>query len=107
MELQEFIAGRNIEVSLELGGEQDRQPIPRYEVRLSNGKKTESFVIFGDSESDQLMTPEDAFRALLSRVRLHECKVEFSSDLDVLCCETAARLKDFLGPDNYSDFLKL
>ncbi len=107
MELEQFIAGRNIEVVLGLSGEQDGQPIPRYEVSLRKGEKKESFVIFGDSEFEQRITPEDAFRALLSRVRLHENKVELSPGLDLLCCETAIRLKEFLGPDNYSDFLSL
>ncbi len=107
MKLQKFIAGRNIEIALGLSREQDGQPIPRYDVILRKGEKKESFVIFGDSESEQRMTPEDAFRALHSRIRLHETKAELSSGLDLLFCETATKLKNFLGPDNYSDFVKL
>lgn len=106
-DLHDFIDRQNIEIKLGLSGEQNGQAISRYEVILRKGEKKESFLILGDSESEQRMTPEDAFRALHSRIRLHETKVELSSDINMLCFETATRLKKFLGPDNYSDFLKL
>ena len=106
-ELLEFFNSQNIEIALEPSGEQDGVSIPRYNVSLRKGEKEESFVIFGDSETEQRMTPEDALRAIFIRVRLHENKVELSSGLDMLCCETATKLMEFLGPDNYSNFLNL
>ncbi len=107
IKLQEFIVRRKIEIELGLGGEQKGLPVPAYDVSLRKDDREESFVIFGDSQSMKRMTPEDAFRALRSRVQLHENKVELSPGLDMLCRETASRLKKFLGPDNYSDFLNL
>ncbi len=106
-ELLQFLASRNIEIALKPSGEQDGLTIPGYNVRLRKGEKEESFVIFGDSETEQRMTPEDALRALLIRARLHENNAVLSPGFDMLCGETATRLKKFLGPDNYSDFLKL
>jgi hypothetical protein len=88
-------------------GGQDGLPITRYDISLKKGEKEESFVILGDSESGQRIMPEDAFRALLIRVRLHENNGALSSGFDMLCRETATRLRELLGPDNYSDFLKL
>ena len=106
-ELLEFFASRNIEIVVVPSGKQDGEPIPRYDVSLRKGQKEELFVIFGESESEQPITPEDALRALLIRIRLHENNAVLSSGLDMLCRETASKLKEFLGPDNYSVFLNL
>ncbi len=106
-ELVKFFAGRNIEIALDANAEREGLAIPRYDVSLRKGEKEESFIILGDSESNQRMTPEDAFRTLLIRVQLHENNVSLSPALDMLCCETATRLKEFLGPDNYFNFLNL
>jgi|GEM_PF-3488920 len=106
-ELLEFISRRNIEISLKPSGGQNGLPVPSYDVILRKGEKGESFVILGDTESEQRITPEDALRALLIRVQLHENNAIFASGLDIICRETATRLKEFLGPSNYSDFLNL
>jgi len=104
-ELLEFLPSRNIEIAFGLSRGQDGLPITRYDVSLRKGDKEESFVILGDSESKGGITPEDALRALLIRSQLYENNAFFSSDLDMLCRETATRMKEFLGPDNYFDFL--
>ncbi len=105
--LLEFIVSRGVEIELGPSGEQDRLSIPKYEVNLRKDEKEASFVILGNSESKQLMTLEDAFRALSIRVQLHENNADLSSYFDMLCRDTATRLKEFLGSDNYSDFLSM
>ncbi|HET6419221.1 MAG TPA: hypothetical protein VFG19_03635 [Geobacteraceae bacterium] len=105
--LPEFLARLNIEISPGPSGERNGPPIPRYEVILRKGEREESFVIFGDPESEQRITPGDVLRALLIRIRLHETNAALSPGSEKLCSETATRLKEFLGPEDYSDLLNL
>ena len=106
-ELHEFIAEQNIEITLEPRGERNGLTIPEYDISLRKGEREESFIILGDLESDQLITPEDAIRTLLIRAQLHEYNVDLLPNSDILYRETATRLKEFLGPDNYFDFMHL
>lgn len=106
-ELVKFFAGQNIEIALGTCAVQDGLDIPKYDVSLRKGEKEESFIILGDSESDKQITPEDAVRALLIRAQLQENNVELLSGSDMLYRETATRLKELLGPDNYFDFMHL
>ncbi len=106
-ELHEFIAERNIEIALELRGERDSLTIPEYDVSLKRGEKEESFIILGDSESNQRITPEDVIRTLLIRAQLHENNIDLLPNSDMLYRETATKLKEFLGPDNYFYFMHL
>lgn len=106
-ELLDFFSKENIEVAVGLSSEQDCLPTPRYEVKLRKGVREESFVILGDPESEQRLMPEDAFRALLIRIQMHENSACLSSPMTLLYRETASRLKDLLGNNGYYDFLNI
>ncbi len=106
-ELLDFFSKENIEVAVGLSSEQDCLPTPRYEVKLRKGVREESFVILGDPESEQRLMPEDAFRALLIRIQMHENIACLSSPMTLLYRETASRLKDLLGNNGYYDFLNM
>ncbi len=106
-ELLDFFNVNNIEVAVGLSSEQNCLPTPRYDVKLRKGVREESFVIMGDPESEQRMMPEDAFRALLIRIQMHENSACLSSPMTLLYRETASRLKDLLGNNGYYDFLNM
>lgn len=106
-ELLDFFSGNNIEVAVGLSSDQDCLPTPRYDVKLRKGVREESFVILGDPESEQRMNPEDAFRALLIRIQMHENSACLSSPMTLLYRETASRLKELLGNNGYYDFLNM
>jgi hypothetical protein len=106
-EVLDFFSKGSIEVAVDLSREQDNFPCPTFDVTLKKGGVAETFSVLGSPEPGKWMTPADAVRALIIRMRLHENGVRLSPHSGIINGETSSRLKHLLGPGVYRELLDI
>jgi hypothetical protein len=106
-EMLAFLNGKKIDLAVGLSRAQEDLPLPQYEVRLFKDGAEESFLVMGNPEDGRRILPEDAIRALHTRIQMYELGECLHSAFDSTCSETASRLRSFFGSRNYFDFLNL